>query len=211
VHYSLFPANADLDPVANVVAGKSPDIVAVGGHDVLLVDFVKALKAANYTPKAIIEHYGITDASFAEALGKDADGVMGISVWLPDAPHEDELFGTAADYAKAFEAAYGSPPDYTAGGCSAAGEVLQLALEELGEAPSLSEEARVQLNDILAKTDASTFYGPITFADSGDHFHNNTALEPILVQIQQGEVVAVGPADVAKADMIYPIEPWSGS
>jgi branched-chain amino acid transport system substrate-binding protein len=209
VHYSLFPANADLAPIASVVAGKNPDIVAVGGHDVLLVDFVKALKAAEFTPKAIIEHYGITDASFAKALGKDAEGVLGISVWLPDAPHEDELFGKASDYGKAFEADYGSAPDYTAGGCSAAGEVLQLALQELGEAPSLSEEARVKLNGILAKTDVETFYGKIKFADSGDHFHDNTALSPILVQVQEGKIVAIDPPDASQSKMIYPLEPWS--
>ncbi|MGH3360573.1 MAG: ABC transporter substrate-binding protein, partial [Nocardioidaceae bacterium] len=63
VHYSLFPPNADLAPVADVVAAEEPDIVAVGGHDVLLVDFVKAMASTGFTPKAIIEHYGITDAS----------------------------------------------------------------------------------------------------------------------------------------------------
>jgi branched-chain amino acid transport system substrate-binding protein len=209
VHYSLFPANADLAPIASVVAGKKPDIVAVGGHDVLLVDFVKALKAAQYTPKAIIEHYGITDASFAKALGKDAEGVMGVSVWLPDAPFEDDIFGKASEYAKSFEDAYGSAPDYTAAGCSAAGEVLQLALQELGERPSLSEEARVKLNGLIAKTDADTFYGNIKFADSGDHFHNNTALAPILVQIQDGEIVAVAPKETSTATMAYPLKPWS--
>lgn len=209
VHYSLFPANADLAPIASVVAGKNPDVVAVGGHDVLLVDFVKALKAAEFTPKAIIEHYGITDASFAQALGKDAEGVLGISVWLPDAPHEDDLFGKASDYGQAFEEAHGSAPDYTAAGCSAAGEVLQLALQELGEAPSLSEESRVQLNSILAKTDVDTFFGPIQFADSGDHFHNNTALAPILVQVQDGQIVAIDPPDASQSEIIYPLEPWS--
>lgn len=209
VHQTLFPANADLAPIANVIAEKKPDIVAVGGHDVMLVDVVKALKAAQFTPKAIIEHYGITDASFAKALGKDADGVLGISVWLPDAPLEDDLFGKASEYAKAFEDKYGSPPDYTAGGCSAAGEVLQAALVELGEGPSLSEESRVNLNKILANTDLETFYGRIQFAQDGDHFHNNTALSPILVQIQDGKVVAVEPPSPEDATMMYPLKPWS--
>ncbi len=57
MHYVLFPPNADLAPVAVAVAAQKPDIVAVGGHDVLLVDFVKAMAATGYTPKAIIEHY----------------------------------------------------------------------------------------------------------------------------------------------------------
>ena len=204
-HYSLFPPNADLAPVANVVAGKEPDIVAVGGHDVLLVDFVKAMASTGYTPKAIIEHYGITDASFAKALGDNANGVLGISVWLPNAPFEDDIFGSAKEYATAFEDAYDSPPDYTAAGCSAAGIVLQKAVEELGETPSLSEDARVKLNDVIAKTSLDTFYGPIEFADDGDHFHNNTVMEPMLVQIQDGQVKAIAPKDSAEAKMIYPL------
>jgi branched-chain amino acid transport system substrate-binding protein len=207
VHFSLFPPNADLAPVASVVAAQRPDIVAVGGHDVLLVDFVNAMAATGYTPKAIIEHYGITDASFAQALGRRADGVMGISVWLPTASFRDDLFGSAADYAKAFEEKNGSPPDYTAAGCSAAGQVLQAAVEKLGETPSLSEDARVKLNDLIAGTDLQTFYGPIRFASEGDHFHNNTALDPMLVQIQGGQVKAIAPKESAEAGIIYPLAP----
>lgn len=207
VHFSLFPPNADLAPVAQVVAAQRPDIVAVGGHDILLVDFVKAMAATGYTPKAIIEHYGITDASFAKALGRQADGVMGISVWLPTAKFTDDLFGSAAEYAKAFQDAYGSPPDYTAAGCSAAGRVLQAAVEKLGETPTLSEEARGKLNDLIAGTDLQTFYGPIKFATEGDHFHNNTALDPMLVQIQGGQIKAIAPPDSAQAPIIYPLPP----
>jgi branched-chain amino acid transport system substrate-binding protein len=206
-HFSLFPPNADLAPVAGVVAAGRPDIVAVGGHDVLLVDFVKAMAATGYTPKAIIEHYGITDASFAQALGRQADGVMGISVWLPTADFTDDLFGSAADYAKSFEEAYGSPPDYTAAGCSAAGRVLQSAVEKLGETPSLSEDARGKLNELIAGTDLQTFYGPIKFATEGDHFHNNTALDPMLVQIQGGQIKAIAPPESAEAPIIYPLPP----
>ena len=199
--------NADLAPVAQVVAAQKPDIVAVGGHDVLLVDFVKAMAATGYTPKAIIEHYGVTDASFAKALGRQADGVMGISVWLPTATFKDDLFGSAGDYAKAFEQQHGSPPDYTAAGCSAAGQVLQAAVEKLGEPPSLSEEARGKLNDLIAGTDLQTFFGPIKFASEGDHFHNNTALNPMLVQIQGGQVKAIAPPESAEAKIIYPLAP----
>jgi branched-chain amino acid transport system substrate-binding protein len=206
-HFSLFPPNADLAPVANVVAAQRPDIVAVGGHDVLLVDFVNAMAATGYTPKAIIEHYGITDASFSKALGRRADGVMGISVWLPTAAFSDDLFGSAADYAKAFEEKHGSPPDYTAAGCSAAGQVLQAAVEKLGQPPSLSEDARGKLNDLIGATDLTTFYGPIRFAPDGDHFHNNTALNPMLVQIQGGQVKAIAPPDSAQAKIIYPLAP----
>lgn len=209
VHYGLFPPNADLAPVAGAIAAQKPDIVAVGGHDVLLVDFVKAMAATGYTPKAIIEHYGVTDASFAQALGKQAEGVLGISVWLPTATFKDDLFGSAGDYAKSFQQQHGSPPDYTAAGCSAAGLVLQKAVEKLAQPPSLSEDNRGKLNDLIAQTDLQTFYGPIKFATEGDHFHNNTAINPMLVQIQGGQVKAIAPPDAAQAKIIYPLAPLS--
>jgi branched-chain amino acid transport system substrate-binding protein len=182
--------------------------VAVGGHDVLLVDFVNAMAATGYTPKAIIEHYGVTDASFSKALGRQADGVMGISVWLPTASFKDDLFGSAADYAKTFEQKH-SPPDYTAAGCSAAGQVLHAAVEKLGETPSLSEDARVKLNDLIAGTDLTTFYGPIRFASDGDHFHTNTALNPMLVQIQGGQVKAIAPKESAQARSSTRLPRWA--
>lgn len=208
-HYSLFPKDADLVPIARVVASQKPEVVAVGGHDVLLVDFVKALKSVQYTPKAVIEHYGITDSSFAKALGKDAEGVLGISVWLSSAPHKDELFGSAAEYAKAFKKKYDAAADYTAAGCTAAGRVLGLALQKLGQPPSLDQGTRAKLNQILAKTDVETFYGKIKFDSSGDHFHDNSALDPILVQIQKGTPVAVAPHEAASAQMRYPLDAWS--
>ena len=40
---------------------------------------------------------------------------------------------------KAFERKYGSPPDYTAAGCSASGQVLQAAVEKLGEPPDAAQ------------------------------------------------------------------------
>ena len=48
---------------------------------------------------------------------------------------------------------------------------------------------------------------PIKFATEGDHFHNNTALDPMLVQIQGGQVKAIAPPDSAQAKMIYPLPP----
>ena len=65
------------------------------------------------------------------------------------------------------------------------------------------------LNELIAGTDLQTFYGPIKFASEGDHFHNNTALDPMLVQIQGGQVKAIAPPDSAEAKIIYPLPPLS--
>lgn len=205
----FFPPNADLTPLVSSVAATNPDIVAVGGHEEILINFVRAAKSLNFTPKALIMHYGVTVPDFAANLGADADGVFGLVVWTPDVPYEDDLFGTAQEYTTASQQRWGTVPDYTEAACSASGQVLADALARLGNAPPLAEADREQLRDLLEQTDLTTFYGPIRFETSGDHYHCNTAPTPVLVQIQNGAVVAVGPADAAKADMIYPLPAWN--
>jgi branched-chain amino acid transport system substrate-binding protein len=202
---SLFPPEADLTPIISGVAAKKPDILAVGGHDTVLIDVVKACKAVKFSPKAIIMHYGVTEPSFATELGKDSEGVSGLVVWFPEMPYEDELFGTAQEFAAAYEAKNASAPDYTAAGCSVSGEVLQLALEKLGKGPGLAQEDKVKLNQIIGQTDIQTFYGPIKFEQEGDHFHDNTAAPPTLIQIKSGKIVAVAPSEVKDGEYQYPM------
>ena len=203
-HNSLFPPTADLSPIVSSIASENPDIVAVGGHDTILINFVKACKAIGYSPKALIMHYGVTEPAFVEALKQDAEGVLGLVDWTPDFAYKDDVFGTAQDFAKNYRAKYNTDPDYTGAGCSVSGEVLQLALAKLGKGPGLAQGDRVKLNQIIAQTDIKTFYGSIKFDASGDHFHDNTIPPPLLVQIQQGKLVAVAPADTKKGDLIYP-------
>ncbi len=203
---TLFPPNADLSPVISALAANKPDIVAVGGHDTILINVVKALKAQGFTPKALIQHYGVTEPAFVQALGKDADGCCGLVDWDPSFPYKDDVFGTAQDFAKNYKAKYGTDVDYTGAGCAVSAMVLQLALEKLGKGPGLSAEDRAALNKLIAATDIQTFYGPIKFDQSGPHFHDNTQPPPVLIQIQNGQITAVAPPNVAHAKFIYPLQ-----
>jgi branched-chain amino acid transport system substrate-binding protein len=207
VQNSLFPPEADLTPIISGVAHKNPDILAVGGHDTVLIDVVKACRSAKWTPKAIIMHYGVTEPSFAKELGQDAEGVFGITDWVPEFDYKDDVFGTATEFAAAYKAKYNSDADYTAAGCSASAYVVQQALQKLGKAPGLSQDDKTKFNQIIAQTDLKTFYGQIKFDSSGDHFHDNTAPPPVLIQITQGKVVAVKPDDVKQGEFAYPMKP----
>jgi branched-chain amino acid transport system substrate-binding protein len=207
VENSLFPPEADLTPIISGVAHKNPDILAVGGHDTVLIDVVKACKSVKWTPKAIIMHYGVTEPSFASALKQEAEGVFGITDWVPEFNYKDDVFGTAKQFADNYKAKYNSDADYTAAGCSVSGEVLQLALQKLGKGPGLGQDDKAKLNQIIAQTDIQTFYGPIRFESGGDHFHDNTAPPPVLIQIKQGKVVAVAPDDVKQGEFAYPMKP----
>jgi branched-chain amino acid transport system substrate-binding protein len=202
---TLFPPTADLSPVISAVIADKPDIIAVGGHDTILINVVKTLKAQNYMPKELIQHYGVTEPAFVEALGKDADGVLGIIDWDPGFPYKDDIFGTAQEFADNYKAKYKVDADYTGAGCAVSGMVLQLALKQLGKGPGLSEDDRAQLAKIIGATDIHTFYGPIKFDQSGAHFHDNTLPPPMLAQIQGGKVVSVAPKDLSRAKLIYPL------
>ncbi|MFC3206468.1 MAG: ABC transporter substrate-binding protein [Mesorhizobium sp.] len=206
--YELVPPEGDLTPVISKIAALNPDVIAVGGHEEPLINVVKTCKSLNYRPKALIMHYGITNPAFAQALGPDADGTTGVVVWLPSVAYKDDLFGTAKDFADMATKKLGGEPDYTAAGCAASGLVLGDALKRLGKKPALTPEDRVALKDAIAETDIQTFYGPIKFEKEGAHYHDNIQPIPVLVQIQGGKVVAVGPKEAAAADYIYPLPAW---
>ncbi len=207
--FELFPAKADLTPIVTKLKSQNPDIVAVGGHEEVLINFVKTAKSLGFRPKALIMHYGITAPAFADQLGADADGVLGISLWTPGLPYRDSLFGSASDYDEISHARWGSHPDYTEAACSASGLVLQDAAERFGKAPPWDQAAREGLASAIEATDIETFYGPVAFETSGDHFHNNTRPVPVVVQIAKGRVVPVAPADAAEGDIVYPLPDWS--
>ncbi len=209
VGYSLVPAEGDLSAVVSAVAAKKPDIVAVGGHEEILIGFVKSCKALDYIPKALVMHYGVTNPDFATGLGKDADGVLGITVWTPDVAFKDDLFGDAKTFAANFEKKYNTPPDYTAAGCAVSGLVFQTAAGKLGKPPALSDDDRVALTGILAKTDLNTVYGRVKFDADGDHMHDNTQPVPVLIQIRDGKSVTVGPAGAKTSDIVYPLPAWT--
>jgi branched-chain amino acid transport system substrate-binding protein len=203
---SLFPPDADLTPIISSVAHKNPDILAVGGHDTVLIDVVKACKSVKWTPKAIIMHYGVTEPSFAKELGPDAEGVFGITDWVPAFPYKDDVFGTAKEFAASYKTKNNAEADYTAAGCAASALVLQQALQKLGKGPGLSDDDKTKLNQLVAATDLQTFYGRVKFDSSGDHFHDNTAPPPVLIQIKQGQIVAVQPSNVAQGKFEYPMK-----
>jgi branched-chain amino acid transport system substrate-binding protein len=192
--------------VISALAANNPDIVAVGGHDTILINVVKAMKAQGFTPKALIQHYGVTEPAFVQALGKDADGCCGLVDWDPSFPYKDALFGSAAEAAKRYKDEHKVEMDYTGAGCAASALVLQLAFQKLGKPPGLSAADRVKLNDLIAATNLHTFYGPIKFEQSGPHFHDNTQPPPILIQIQNGQITAVAPSGVAHAKLVYPLK-----
>ena len=71
------------------------------------------------------------------------------------------MFGTAEDFAKAFEAAFAYEAPYQAAQSAAAVHVFADAIKR---AQSLDPE---KVRDAIAATELDTFYGPIKFDEAG--------------------------------------------
>lgn len=113
--------------------------------------------------------------------------------------YKDDVFGSAADYAKAFEAKYGYVPPYQAAESSASVLTFVDAFKRAG---SFEPDA---VRDALAATDMETFFGNIKFDETG----KNIAKPMALRQIQNGEYVVVAPSKWAAGEMIYPRPMWA--
>jgi branched-chain amino acid transport system substrate-binding protein len=207
--YNIVPAGQDLTPLMSAVRGLRPDLVAFGGHDEELIKLVKSLQQINYTPKALLMHYGVTEPAFIEALGNNSNQVFGASVWTSSVKtHSELLWPDAASYTAAAEKAYQSAPDYTQAGSSAAGLAFQAALQKIGARPPLSETSRVALIQALENLDVETFYGRINFATEGEYYHANVGLTPLTIQIQDQKVLVVGPHNDMESAPQYPMLSW---
>jgi branched-chain amino acid transport system substrate-binding protein len=171
-----------------------PDVFVGGGHfnDALL--FVTAAEELGFEPGAMVITVGPSNQEFVDEMGELAEGVLGPTQWEREMTWEDEYFGTAEEYAQRYEEEYGHEPTYQAAESTAAALVLQIAIESAG---SLETDA---VRQALLDMDIETFYGPIAFDETG----KNTVKPMGFIQIQDGEIRVVGPAEVADAELIYP-------
>lgn len=189
---------ADVSSIVTQFSALEPDLFIGAGHFNDAVLFVRQSKDLGFNPGAIILTVGPSNPTFVEEIGADAEHVWGATQWEPGFAYEDDAFGTAAEYSEAYEAKHGARPSYQAAESTAAGLVLQDAIERAG---SLDPK---DIRDALADTDLETFYGPIHFDASG----MNDVKPMGAIQIQGGEIVTIAPEDVAAEEPVYPAPPW---
>lgn len=208
VHFEIFPVDlTDYSSIMLKVKRASPDIVLVGG---LLANSLRAAKAArevDFTPKGFAFSYGPTVPEFVKELGKDAEGAIAASEWLPSFPYRDPVFGSAHAFAEAIQKKYGHPADYVQAAAAAGLVAQQSAIEMLGLAPPLGDKEREALMEQLHRQDIQTLYGRVKFSADGGIGQK----PPIAVQIQKGKFVLVYPKEVGgvqAAKLVYPLTPW---
>jgi len=208
VHFEIFPVDlTDYNSIMLKVKRANPDLLFLGGLTANALRAMKAAKEVDFTPKGFSFSYGPTVPEFVKEFGKDAEGAISASEWLPSFPFKDPVFGSAQAFADAIRARYHHEADYVQAAGAAGVVAQQLAIETLGLTPPLDERAREALMEQLHKQDVQTLYGRTKFGPDG-----GIALKPpIAVQIQGGKSVLVYPADVGgtkAGKLMYPLTPW---
>lgn len=208
VHFEIFPLDLqDYNSLLLKVKRANPDVLLVGGLFTHALRVMKAIKEVDFSPKGIAFSYGPTVPDFLKEFGKDADGVIAASEWLPTFPFKDPVFGSAAQFNDTIQQKYAHPADYVQAAAAGGLVAQQTAIEKLGLQPPLDEKAREALMEQLHKQDVMTLYGQVKFGADGAIVQK----PPIAVQIQNGKFAMVYPREVGgvqAAKLIYPLAPW---
>lgn len=127
-----------------------------------------------------------------DGTGKLSENVTSAAWWHPAVRYSGkDVFGSSANYVKAFKAKYGALPDYAEASASAAGTILQLAIEKAG---SIDKQ---KVRDALAAMNEMTFWGPVKFGPNGQI----TSLEPPVFQIQGRTPVVIHPKAIRQGEL----------
>jgi branched-chain amino acid transport system substrate-binding protein len=193
IYFEKYPLNAmDHSSALTELRAKGADWIYVTGYTDDLIRIRKQMADTKVNAPIVTMLAGPAYPDFVDGLGDIANGVTSVTWWHPELRFtSSDVFGSTEKYVKLFSAKYQKTPDYAQASSSAAGIVLQIAMEKAGTI----EPDKVR--DMLASTEFHTFYGPIKFGPSGQ---NVTADNPIL-QIQNKKIVIVAPADVKGGDL----------
>jgi len=194
----LPPELNDMSATLSKVKALRPDLMLISGHDKGASLAIRQFADQRVNvPMLALTH--CDSARIAENFGPAAEYALCAAQWASTLTYADELFGSASDYARLYEATYGEVAPYQAAESSAAVQVYADAFER---AKSLAPE---DVRDALAETRMMTFYGRIEFDETG----KNIAKPTVLFQVQDGKYVVVYPEEFAEAKIRWPTPPWS--
>jgi branched-chain amino acid transport system substrate-binding protein len=202
----------DFGPVINKLVDSGATVLLGGGHYPDGTTFARQIYERGVGLDFISLLVAPADSKFPE-LGDAALGVSTSSQWELKATHtQEEAAGlgmewygpTGAEFAAAYEAAYGDKPTYHAAGGYAAGLVLQKAMLNAGSTDPDKVKAALEAMKLF------TFYGGIQFDTSAEAHGLQISHQMVVAQWQHndaGELVreVIWPADVATADPLFPI------
>jgi branched-chain amino acid transport system substrate-binding protein len=182
----------DHSAALSAIKAGNPDWVYATGYTQDLILIRKQMSDLGVKAPIISMVAGPAYKEYIDGLGNLANGVTSSS-WFHHATNYKGVgvWPTTEDFYKEFAAKEKSDPDYIHASCAAAVVILQDAIERAGSTD------KKNVRDALAKTDVTTFYGPVKFSANG---MNQTRDLPI-IQVQDKQIKVLAPADIKNGDI----------
>ena len=188
-----FPLNAaDLSSLALKVRGARPDLIIAGAQLPDSLVLIRQIKETKYLPKAIAMSPGTLKDDFGQALGKDAEGVMGDYLWEPVAG--DPM---SKAFIASYRAEFNEAPDVHSAFGWSGGKVLEAAVKKAGSLdPDKLREAFLGL-EMPTLLPGVFKLDPNTGAQIG--------LKLGIVQWQKGMRQIIAPTEIATSQRVIPL------
>jgi branched-chain amino acid transport system substrate-binding protein len=158
------------------------------------IALVREAKRQQLSPQAFAFTVGPALPEFGDALGDDADGIIGVVSWM-----RGGRVPMAYDFSFRFKEQFGRNAGVHAAYGYGAGQVLEAGVRLAG---SLDKDAiRQQLHDMVFRS----LLGNYRVDETG----KQKAKTIFLMQWQNGHRLLVSPPELRDAEIIYPFKPWS--
>ncbi|GAB4113353.1 MAG: amino acid ABC transporter substrate-binding protein [Candidatus Caldatribacteriota bacterium] len=202
VLFEKYPAGAtDISALLTKVKALNPDVLGVAGYTADSLMAIRQCKELDLNPKLYAFSVGVMVPAFLNEMGADGNYVVEGEWWLPEMKLQDPIFGTTADYVKACKDLFGEDfkPQYWTASSSAAGSILQLAIEK---ADSIETD---KVREAMASLDVELATWPaVAFNEKGQ---NIKWIHPV-IQVQDGKFVLVYPEASQQNAPLYPTPAW---
>lgn len=199
VYHDKFPAPAtDLSAFLTQIKAKNPDMIIVAGFFQEALLATKQAKELKLCPKLLAMSVGPEIPDFPKNLGKDAEFIVGNAWWSTTMGWKGPDYGSTQDYVKLVREKYRYEPGYHIASGTAAGHLLQMAIEKA--ASTDTDKVRAA----LLAMDVETFWGPTKWAESG----KNTKGGQGVIQILDAKITSVYPERIREKAPAHPMPCW---
>jgi branched-chain amino acid transport system substrate-binding protein len=168
----------------------NPEVVMGGTYFDDAVGFVRAMRAYQLRPEAVILTVGPALKDFGEALGPAAKGIMGVIQWMPSG-----RLAMARDFTQRYVERYGYAALVHAALGYGAGQVLEAGVRLAGTTET--NAVRRQLRELRFRS----VLGRYRVDDTGKQLDKKM----FMMQWQSGHRNLVWPVVIAENEVIYPL------
>lgn len=189
------PEQADFSAVADAIKRAAPDLLIQGSLAEDGINLVRSLQAVGFSPSILYQTNVPTGPGYAEGIGEaNTEGIFSELAWSPASSAPG-----SAEFVAAYEERYGTTPDDNAAASYVTAQIVQAAVEAVGE---IDQD---KLAEWLHSNSVATIFGELSWDERG--VPKGTLL---LGQWQNGVVEIVLPANVASTTTVINPKPnWT--